>query len=539
MVKPGKRARLLRLASAAVWSSLLQGGAAVEVPRSLENPLDFSASSSEGFTLAHPSEIGRYRNHRPGQAGRRIVAVNRIQAIALVTLLGTQSVGCEIAGEPTEHQPGTVLLVEVAPSAYTFTALGDTVRFGAVLVTAAGDTVSVDRFQWSSSNESVATVDTAGLATAVGPGTGQIMAEARGVSGEASLAVEVFPSVSTGWTHTCGVRISGDAYCWGGNESGQLGDGTKTDRHAPVPVSGGLDFAMVSAGSHHTCGVTSAGDAYCWGFNRDGQLGDGTITDGHAPVAVSGGLSFVTVSTGFHYSCGVTTEGSAYCWGRNMSGQLGDGSGTDHTTPVPVSGGLSFVAVSAGEAHACGLTTGGSAHCWGDNFFGQLGDNTTNQSPVPVQVLGGLSFAALSAGGHHTCGVTTGRSAYCWGRNSYGQLGDSTTIEWHVPAPVSRDFGFTAVSAGGHHSCGITYRNAYCWGNNSDGQLGIGGGTWRDWRSPRLVSGGLGFVAVRAGEAHACGVTPSGDIYCWGLNDHGQLGDGTTTDRSAPLRVVW
>jgi alpha-tubulin suppressor-like RCC1 family protein len=420
----------------------------------------------------------------------------------MVVLVALHLCGCGGDEGPTEPAPSA--LVEVAPSAYTFTALGDTVRFSAVLVTASGDTISVASFQWSSSDESVATVDSAGLATAVGPGQADITAEARGERGQALLAVEVFPSASTGWTHTCGVAIGGDAYCWGDNESGQLGDGTTTDRPTPVPVSGGLDFAVVSAGSHHTCGVTTGGSAYCWGWNRDGQLGDGTITDRHVPVAVSGELGFVAVSTGFHYTCGVTTEGSAYCWGRNISGQLGDGSGADHTTPVPVSGGLSFVAVSAGEAHVCGLTTGENAHCWGDNFFGQLG----------------------------------GR-AYCWGRNIFGQLGDSTTIEWHVPVPVGRDFGFSAASAGGHHSCGVTYRNAYCWGNNSDGQLGIGGGTSRDWRSPRLVSGGLGYVAVSAGEAHACGVTTSGGVYCWGRNDRGQLGDGTMTGRSAPVRVVW
>jgi alpha-tubulin suppressor-like RCC1 family protein len=305
-----------------------------------------------------------------------------LQAILLLLPLGPLLFGC---GGPTELP--IVARVEVTPTAVALTAIGDTQQFSAVAKDALGSTVEDVRFLWASSNESVATVDTAGLATAVGPGGTVITAAARGVPGHAALAVEMFAAMSGGHWHTCGVTSSGSAYCWGHNLFGQLGDGTTTDRTTPVAVSGGLTFEAVSADNSHTCGVTSSGSAYCWGLNSAGKLGDGTTTRRYTtPVAVSGGLTFEAVSAGRYHTCGLTTGGSAYCWGDNGYGQLGDGTTTDRTTPVAVSGGLTFEAVSAGGGHTCGVTSSGSAYCWGSNFYGGLGDGTTNPSYIPVRV---------------------------------------------------------------------------------------------------------------------------------------------------------
>ena len=254
----------------------------------------------------------------------------------------------------------------------------------------------------------------------------------------------------SGVAYNCGVTSAGAAYCLGGNSVGQLGDGTTAGNLYPVAVLGGLTFAAVSAGgestmgggiltgglSPHTCGVTTGGTAYCWGDNSSGQLGDGTTTQRTSPVAVLGGLSLVVLSAGGAHTCGVTTAGAAYCWGANSAGQLGDGTTTPRTTAVAVMGGLTFATLSAGGAHTCGVTTAGAAYCWGDNSTGALGNGSVTAQASPVAVLGGLQFAALSAGAGHTCGVTTAGAAYCWGANNWGQLGDGTATGSSVPVKV-------------------------------------------------------------------------------------------------------
>src|SRR6266566_750235 len=250
---------------------------------------------------------------------------------------------------------------------------------------------------------------------------------------------------------------------------------------------------------------------------------------GTGPSAVSS-PPFAAVSAGGRHTCGVTAASAAYCWGYNGFGQLGDGTTTDRWTPVRVAGGVSFAAVSTGIGHTCGVTTAGAAYCWGHNASGQLGDGTTTSRSTPRLVAGGGSFAAVRADFSHTCGLTATRAAYCWGDNTSGQLGDGTTTSRSSPVLVAAPGGvsFAAVSGGGEvfHTCGVTAAGAvYCWGNNFFGQLGDG--TTTDRSSPVLVAGGVSFAAVSAGWRHTCGVTAAGAAYCWGDNTSGQLGDGT------------
>jgi alpha-tubulin suppressor-like RCC1 family protein len=380
-----------------------------------------------------------------------------------------------------------------------------------------------------------------------------------------------FTSVSAGYDHTCGVTAAGDAYCWGTNEWGQLGDGSSTNQISPVLVGGRLSFSAVSTGLQYTCGVTAGGAAYCWGRNGIGQLGDGTTNEHLAPVPVSGGLSFTTVVAGTVHTCGVTTAGAAYCWGSNGGGEVGDGSTTSRLAPVPVAGGVSFVGVGVGSRHSCGLTLPGTAYCWGTNEIGELGDGTQDPRLTPVPVAGGVSFASVQVSSSHTCGITTEGRAYCWGWNREGELGVGTATGPEtcffplpfgeqgstdcstVPSSVAGGLSFTSLSAGVNNlqTCGVTAAGAaYCWGYNRNGELGtgttIGPEACDQVNSPDVdcstapvpVAGGVIFAQTSAGQAHTCGVTATGDAYCWGFNGNGQLGDGTTTNRLTPARVV-
>ncbi|MCH7475709.1 MAG: Ig-like domain-containing protein [Gemmatimonadetes bacterium] len=338
--------------------------------------------------------------------------------------------------------------VEVTPASATVFPPGATVQLAASAEDAKGNAISDKTFTWSSSDESIATVSSSGLVTAVANGSVTITATVEGQSGMATVTVIAleFASVSAGWSHTCGVTTLGTAYCWGLRQFGQLGDGTAGGgvTMTPVAVSGGLTFASVSGGGSHTCGLTTAGSAYCWGSNRFyGQLGDGTLTDRSTPVEVSGGLTFASVSArGRDHSCGLTTSGTAYCWGRAWDGQLGNNQFNSANVPQAVAGGFTFNQLIAGPGHTCAIRTTGETMCWGANWSGQLGDGTFNSRGLPATVPGGLSFIDLGAGNEHTCGVTAGGSLYCWGSNIEGQLGLGFTIKFSTPTIVAGGLTF-------------------------------------------------------------------------------------------------
>ncbi len=352
-----------------------------------------------------------------------------------------------------------------------------------------------------------------------------------------------FATVRTGfYSHTCGVTTDGDAYCWGSNDAGQLGDGGSADSTVPVAVAAGADttFAVVTRpGSSFSCGLTTDGSAFCWGGNWSGQLGDGSFTDRATPVRVSGGLVFDTIAGGYEHACGIANDGGLLCWGYNWSGQVGDGSTTDRGTPVQVMSGTTFTAVAAGSGHTCAIATAGSLYCWGDNSEGQLGDGTTTDRTTPVDVTpAGATFTEVAAGNANTCAIGDDGSAYCWGTNWDGEVGNgATTARETTPATVSGGYAFAAISVGDGHTCGVTTTGTtLCWGRNDRGQYGTG--TTVASTTPVEAPTGVAPGALDANAEYTCGITAAGSASCWGHREYGLLGDGLSAYALSPVAIL-
>lgn len=351
-----------------------------------------------------------------------------------------------------------------------------------------------------------------------------------------------FRQISSFSGHTCGVTTTDQAYCWGYNVQGQIGDGTEGgSKLRPVAVVGGHQFLRVIAGGSHTCGITTANQAYCWGENRFGQLGDGTTTKRSVPGPVAGGIAFSELVAGVNHTCGLGLNGVAYCWGGNSEGQLGDGTiGGARAVPARVAHEIRFHQLTAGAIHNCGLGKNLRILCWGSNRVGQLGGGTTiARRAQPARVAGNHLFTNVGGKWSHTCGITTERRTYCWGDNSYGALGHGTAGEVrYAPVIVVGDRKFYAVDGGMWHTCALGPTSKLrCWGGNEFGQLG--NGTTQDRFTPGSAIQDLAFDQMAAGGVHTCGLTVfDGRAYCWGGNNNGELGDGTTTHRTRPTPVA-
>lgn len=345
--------------------------------------------------------------------------------------------------------------------------------------------------------------------------------------------------ISSGFGHVCALTTSGGVKCWGNNEFGELGDGTTTNRSIPVDVPGLTSgVKAVAAGSGYTCALTIAGGVKCWGWNETGQLGDGTTTDRLTPVAVSGLSQGVTAIAASGHTCALTIVGGVKCWGVNFTGQLGDGTTIDRLAPVDVSGLTSGVtSISAGNDGNCVLMSNGGAKCWGSNFDGELGDGTTTARLTPVDVLGLTApITAIGGGFRHTCALTTTQLVECWGDNAWYELGDIDFSDQYSTSPliVSNLTNVTSLSTnwGDTQTCVVEDSNpdgvVTCWGS-----FYFFAGMIYPYFSVGRADQFADAVSVSAGaeqlEDFFCAVTHEGGVKCLGANTDGELGNGTTS----------
>ena len=370
---------------------------------------------------------------------------------------------------------------------------------------------------------------------------------------------------------------------WGDNNSGELGNGSLMGSQVPVAVNSsgvlaGKTVFAVAAGDEHSLALTADGRVLAWGHNSYGELGNSGTVRSLVPILVNNtgalaGKTVVAIAGGNAYhSLALTSEGQVYSWGFNSSGQLGNynfqaGSSSTTNSNVPVAvntsgalAGKTVVAIAEGGSfpnyHSLALTSEGKVFGWGDNSYGELGTGDMVNSPVPVAVdmtgaLAGKSVVAISAGADHTLVLTSDGLLFAWGDNSYGELGNNDNTSSLLPTPVNMSGALagktvTAIASGKNHSLVLTSDGkVFAWGANSSGELG-NASTTDSWVPVQVTSSGVlsGKIvtAIAAGGvdyfgAQSVAITSGGQVYAWGYNCYGQLGNNSTNNSSVPVAV--
>lgn len=371
----------------------------------------------------------------------------------------------------------------------------------------------------------------------LGDGGTRFRAQAHEIEGLFRVA-----SIAAGKSHTCALGQNGAVACWGWGGRGQLGVGSLEDSGVPVNVQRLSGPAVeLAAGADFTCARMSAGDVQCWGIASMGQLGNG-IAEEEAmftrPVTVKHISDATALTAGADHACALETGGEMFCWGSNKAGQLGEGPQLFRPLPSPNEHLKEPVlTLEAGSAHACAVMKSGIVKCWGHNATWQLGNRGASRSAVPIVVKDVNTAVAVTNGGKHTCALLQGGKVSCWGTNGRGQMGDERREARTRAKEVPKLEGVVMLDAGLHHTCAVRRdKSLWCWGDNRFAQLGDGTRSLKT-RPTYVRALGKSVVGVAAAAKHTCALKEAGDVWCWGKNEAGQVGDGTTRQRMKPTAV--
>jgi len=348
-------------------------------------------------------------------------------------------------------------------------------------------------------------------------------------------------SASVGAEFSCGSKSDSTLWCWGNDDTAQLNYSGADGSAAPVQITlnGATTVTSFSAGYQSACAIRSSdSQLYCWGGNGSGQLGQGYSSWRETALRVGSPNTYSSVSMGYTHACAIrSSDSTLWCWGDNWAGQVGDGTTTNRTSPVQVSGGGAWTAVSVSPYHTCALKSGGTLWCWGANWNGQLGNGTVNNASSPTQV-GALTYSAVNAGYLHTCAIRSG-AMWCWGENSRGEVGDGTTVDRTSPVQVGAVTTWDAVSSGHLFTCAHrTDNTVWCWGTNNSGQFGNGAVSIAN-TSPVQVASSTSLIRASKMGYHSCIVKTAGTYWCAGGNTRSQLGVDDYTGTPTVVTGTW
>jgi alpha-tubulin suppressor-like RCC1 family protein len=347
-------------------------------------------------------------------------------------------------------------------------------------------------------------------------------------------------NLTAGGEHSAKIDQDGQMWGWGYNMDGQLGDDTVLDTLTPNNIGDlGINFRYVSAGFDYTLALDSFGKVWGWGNNTFGQLGIGTVQCKSTPTVGPNTGRICHVSAGYNHSLAIDDKGGVWGWGRNNYGQVGDGTTIQWKTPISINLNRVIIKISAGGDFSLALDNKGRIWSWGYNQHGMLGDDTVVSKRRPVLVEGERkTFSQISAGYEHSLALTKTGDIWAWGINSYGGLGDNTTIGRYTPISIHfTNKTFCHIQSGRLFSTAIDNNGqVWSWGYNNHGQLGDNSTISRI--TPVTIQGNQKtFCYIYSGDLHTVAIDNHNDVWAWGYNNKGQLGDNTTIGRHTPVRV--
>jgi alpha-tubulin suppressor-like RCC1 family protein len=359
-------------------------------------------------------------------------------------------------------------------------------------------------------------------------------------------------AVGAGLASSYALKADGTLWAWGQGSAGQLGNGQFARQDLPVLVvnPGSAPFVALSCGSDHVLALQSDGSLWSWGGNASGQLGQGgTVSDPSTPtqVLIPGAFTdndWTQVAAGGGHSLALKVDGTLWSWGDNALGQLGLGSTLSQNAPVQVGTAQDWAALSAGALHSLALKRNGALWAWGDNSSGQLGlGQLTAQQNAPQQVLaaGAANLAGLGAGAFHSVALKANGDFYAWGGNLDGQLADGSTNGSSLAPELvgSAGIGWVASEPGTQFTVARRSNGTlWTWGDNSGGQLGNGSFGPDPVATPGAVDTQNNWAAQSAGSSHVAALKADGTLWTWGDNGFGQLGNNTLDPSTFPLQMT-
>jgi alpha-tubulin suppressor-like RCC1 family protein len=339
--------------------------------------------------------------------------------------------------------------------------------------------------------------------------------------------------------NTCAVFEDGSMRCWGDNTNGQIGDDTSVGGRYPRPPKGLPAVRQVGVGSEHVCALTVVGCVWCWGENSYGQLGSSSVGS-WTPVRVDSVENVRGISTHGHANLVFTGDNRVLWWGLQNPGKGAaeprpwfDGAFHSSLDPRAFHSSLDL-----GTEFACGVRNDRRVECWGDNSYGQLGIGDHVDRDQPGLVVGLTDVTQIAAGIHVACAVRSDKTLWCWGDNKFGPLGDGTTTAQPLPQKVPLA-DVEEISLESTHVCArTTAGRVWCWGRNSSKQVG-NGAMGENITEPWKIESIEDVRSIVAGDGFSCVLRNDHDVWCWGYNKYGELGNGTYENSSTPVQVVW